>query len=182
MLLNKIKDQQAAIGVIGLGYVGLPLVIEFCKAGFPVTGLDIDQKKIDLLSQGQSYIKHIPNESIRLMVQDGKFRGSTNFLLVKELDCILMCVPTPLKKNKEPGDISLPFVRKKNRLCDIYLLFSPGQKTRDEVFKWWASDVNNLKKDATTMIQQCKDLLKTSLGPGELKEACEDLENYYNSL
>ena len=102
MLLEKIKNRQAAIGVIGLGYVGLPLVIEFCKAGFPVTGLDIDKKKIALLSQGQSYIKHIPNESICLMTKDGKFQGSTDFSLVKELDCILICVPTPLNKNREP--------------------------------------------------------------------------------
>ena len=102
VLLNKIKNKQAAIGVIGLGYVGLPLVIEFCKAGFTVTGLDIDKNKIDLLSQGQSYIKHIPDESIRLLTKDGKFQGSTDFSLVKELDCILICVPTPLDKNREP--------------------------------------------------------------------------------
>ena len=60
MLLNKIKGRQAEIGVIGLGYVGLPLVIEFCKAGFPVTGLDIDKNKIEQLSEGRSYINHIP--------------------------------------------------------------------------------------------------------------------------
>jgi UDP-N-acetyl-D-glucosamine dehydrogenase len=102
VLLNKIKNKQAAIGVIGLGYVGLPLVIEFCKAGFTVTGLDIDKNKIDLLSQGQSYIKHIPDESICFLKQDGKFQGSTDFSLVKELDCILICVPTPLNKNREP--------------------------------------------------------------------------------
>ena len=102
MLLDKIKNKQAPIGVVGLGYVGLPLVIEFIKAGFPVTGLDIDQKKIELLSQGKSYIKHIPDENIRLLTQEGKFRGSTDFSLVNELDCILICVPTPLKNNREP--------------------------------------------------------------------------------
>ena len=102
MLLDKIKNKQATIGVIGLGYVGLPLVIEFCKAGFSVTGLDIDQKKIDLLSQGQSYIRHIPDESICLLTQGGKFRGTTDFALVKELDCVLICVPTPLEKNRDP--------------------------------------------------------------------------------
>ena len=102
MLLDKIKNKQASIGIIGLGYVGLPLVIEFCKAGFPMTGLDIDQKKIDLLSQGQSYIKHIPDESIHLLTKDGRFQGTTDFSLVKELDCILICVPTPLKKNRDP--------------------------------------------------------------------------------
>jgi len=102
LLLDKIKNKQAAVGVIGLGYVGLPLVIEFCKAGFPVTGLDIDLEKIELLSQGKSYIKHIPYENIRILSQDGNFRGSTDFSLVKELDCILICVPTPLKKEREP--------------------------------------------------------------------------------
>ncbi len=64
MPLQKIKDKKAHIGIIGLGYVGLPLAIEFCKAGFSVTGLDIDQEKIDLLSQGKSYIKHITDKSI----------------------------------------------------------------------------------------------------------------------
>ncbi|PIP71753.1 MAG: UDP-N-acetyl-D-glucosamine dehydrogenase [Nitrospinae bacterium CG22_combo_CG10-13_8_21_14_all_47_10] len=102
MLLDKIKNKQATIGVIGLGYVGLPLVIEFCKAGFSVTGLDIDQKKIDLLSQGQSYIRHIPDESVCLLTKGGKFRGTTDFALVKELDCVLICVPTPLEKNRDP--------------------------------------------------------------------------------
>jgi len=102
VLLDKIKNKQATIGVIGLGYVGLPLVIEFCKAGFSVTGLDIDQKKIDLLSQGQSYIRHIPDESVCLLTKGGKFRGTTDFALVKELDCVLICVPTPLEKNRDP--------------------------------------------------------------------------------
>jgi UDP-N-acetyl-D-glucosamine dehydrogenase len=102
MLLDKIKNKQAKVGIIGLGYVGLPLVIEFCKAGFHVTGLDIDKKKVDLLSQGRSYIKHIPNESIRILTQFGKFQGSSDLSIVKELDCILICVPTPLTKNREP--------------------------------------------------------------------------------
>ena len=102
MLLNKIKNRQAAVGVIGLGYVGLPLVIEFCKAGFPVTGLDIDKNKIEQLSQGRSYIKHIPDENIRLLAKSGRFRGDTDFSLIKKLDCILICVPTPLIKNRVP--------------------------------------------------------------------------------
>ena len=102
MLLDKIQNRQAKVGIVGLGYVGLPLAIEFVKAGFSVTGLDIDQRKIDMLLQGQSYIKHIPNENIRSLTKAGKFRGTTDFSLVKELNCILICVPTPLKKNREP--------------------------------------------------------------------------------
>jgi UDP-N-acetyl-D-glucosamine dehydrogenase len=102
VLLDKIQNKQAKVGIVGLGYVGLPLVIEFCKAGFPVTGLDIDQRKIDMLLQGQSYIKHIQNERIRSLIKTGNVRGTTDFTPVKELNCILICVPTPLKKNREP--------------------------------------------------------------------------------
>jgi UDP-N-acetyl-D-glucosamine dehydrogenase len=102
VLLERIKKKEATIGVIGLGYVGLPLVIEFCKSGFPVTGLDIDEKKIEALSQGKSFIKHIPDEKIQTLNKDGNFMASKDFSLVKKLDCILICVPTPLNKNREP--------------------------------------------------------------------------------
>ena len=102
MTLQKIKEKKAHIGIIGLGYVGLPLAIEFCKTGFQVTGLDIDQEKIDLLSQGESYIKHISCEEIKHLNKEGKFKGSTNHTLIRRLDCILICVPTPLNKNREP--------------------------------------------------------------------------------
>lgn len=102
MTIQKIQQKEAQIGVIGLGYVGLPLLIEFSKAGFPVTGLDIDQKKIDALYNKKSYIKHISDENIRSLNEKGKFRASGDFSLVKELDCILICVPTPLNKNREP--------------------------------------------------------------------------------
>ena len=102
MTLQKIKEKKAHIGIIGLGYVGLPLAIEFCKTGFQVTGLDIDQEKIDLLSQGERYIKHISGEKIKHLNKEGKFKGSTNHTLIRHLDCILICVPTPLNKNREP--------------------------------------------------------------------------------
>ena len=102
MTLQKIKEKKAHIGIIGLGYVGLPLAIEFCKTGFQVTGLDIDQEKIDLLSQGKSYIKHISGEKTKHLNHEGKFKGSTNHTLIRHLDCILICVPTPLNKNREP--------------------------------------------------------------------------------
>ena len=102
MLLKKIKDKKATIGIIGLGYVGLPLAIEFCRTGTQVIGLDIDQEKIDLLYQGKSYIKHIPNEDINQLIQGKKFKGSVEHSLISQLDCILICVPTPLNKNREP--------------------------------------------------------------------------------
>jgi len=102
MTLQKIKEKKAHIAIIGLGYVGLPLAIEFCKTGFQVTGIDIDQEKIDLLSQGESYIKHISVEKIKHLNNEGKFKGSTDHTLIRHLDCILICVPTPLNKNREP--------------------------------------------------------------------------------
>ena len=100
-LLDKISNKQAKIGVIGLGYVGLPLVIEFCKKGFHVTGFDIDEKKTNNLAKGESYIKHIGSEKIQ-EVSD-TFLPTTDFSHLSKMDCILICVPTPLSKNREPN-------------------------------------------------------------------------------
>lgn len=102
-LINKIKKRLAHIGVIGLGYVGLPLVVEFCKAGFEVCGFDIDPKKIDLLKKGKSYIKHI--DITQLFNKDGNsgsFLPTSDFSLLNKMDCIIICVPTPLNQNREP--------------------------------------------------------------------------------
>ncbi|MGC2062687.1 MAG: nucleotide sugar dehydrogenase [Thermodesulfovibrionales bacterium] len=105
-LINKIKNNKERVGVIGLGYVGLPLVIEFCKAGLKVTGFDIDQKKVTSLKQGKSYIKHI--ESSRIKDCLSSFSPTTDFSKLKDVDCIIVCVPTPLNKNREP-DMSYVF-------------------------------------------------------------------------
>ncbi len=99
-LLKKIREKTANIGIIGLGYVGLPLVIEFCQSGFRVTGFDVDPKKTDALNKGSSYIKHIPSERIR-DIKD-RFRATTDFSKLKEMDCIVICVPTPLNRHREP--------------------------------------------------------------------------------
>lgn len=105
-LLEKINNKSAKIGVIGLGYVGLPLVIEFRKAGFAVTGFDTDFEKTNALSQGKSYIKHIPSEKIAEILSG--FNPTTDFSLLHETDCIIICVPTPLNKYREP-DLSFVF-------------------------------------------------------------------------
>src|SRR3989337_798321 len=99
-LIGKIQNKQAKIGIIGLGYVGLPLAIEFCKAGFHVTGFDIDDRKIELLKQGKSYIKHI--SSSLLTPHLSLFTPTTDFNHLSAMDCIIICVPTPLNKNREP--------------------------------------------------------------------------------
>jgi UDP-N-acetyl-D-glucosamine dehydrogenase len=106
VLIDKIKSRDAKIALIGLGYVGLPLVIEFCKAGFKVIGLDIDEEKIKVLKEGKSYIKHINSDKIKEILP--RFEPSTDFSKLTEADCILICVPTPLNRHREP-DMSYVF-------------------------------------------------------------------------
>ncbi len=101
-LLEGIEKRKVMVGVIGLGYVGLPLVLEFNRAGFHVTGFDLDPKKVSLLRKGKSYIKHIPNETIKALNKTGRFTATADFSLMKAIDCILICVPTPLNKYREP--------------------------------------------------------------------------------
>jgi UDP-N-acetyl-D-glucosamine dehydrogenase len=91
--------------VIGLGYVGLPLSLQFARSGVTVIGLDIDTKKVDLLNQGKSFIKHISSQAVTDAVKNGTFSASTDFKRIREVDAIIICVPTPLNKNREP-DIS----------------------------------------------------------------------------
>ena len=120
MLIQKIKERTACIGVVGLGYVGLPLVQEFGKAGFSVIGLDVDPSKVEKLMQGESYIRHIPSEGIKKMVDTGRFKATTDFSVVSECDCVLICVPTPLNDNREPdmsyivktAQMMAPYLRK----------------------------------------------------------------------
>lgn len=104
---NRIASRTARIGVIGLGYVGLPLVIAFCRAGFSVTGFDVDAEKVEMLSHGQSYIRHIDLGSLD---QDAlqNFVPTTDFSLLRDMDCIIVCVPTPLNRYREP-DMSYVF-------------------------------------------------------------------------
>ncbi len=100
-LIEKIAARQARVGVIGLGYVGLPLVIAFCRAGFQVTGFDVDPEKVAMLREGRSYIRHIDLQSIEKVVL-ARFTPTTDFTLLGKMDCIVVCVPTPLNKNREP--------------------------------------------------------------------------------
>ncbi len=90
------------IAIIGLGYVGLPLSIRFCQSGVSVVGLDIDQAQVDKLNNGESYIKHIKASEIEQIVNEGLFTASTDFSLIEEVEAIIVCVPTPLNKHREP--------------------------------------------------------------------------------
>jgi UDP-N-acetyl-D-glucosamine dehydrogenase len=91
--------------VVGLGYVGLPLSLQFARSGVQVVGLDIDPAKVEAINAGRSYIKHIAGEEVLEMVKKGVFSASTDFSRIRELDAVIICVPTPLNKNREP-DIS----------------------------------------------------------------------------
>src|SRR5512144_889424 len=93
------------IAIAGLGYVGLPLSLQFARSGVNVLGLDVDVAKVDALHQGRSYIKHIPSEAVSEVVKAGTFSAATDFSRIREVDAIIICVPTPLNKNREP-DIS----------------------------------------------------------------------------
>src|SRR6187431_1143670 len=93
------------IAVLGLGYVGLPLSLQFSRSGVNVLGLDIDTAKVEALSRGESYIKHISAETIREQLENKHFGASSDFSRVREVDAAIICVPTPLNKNREP-DIS----------------------------------------------------------------------------
>ena len=105
MVSKKIKDKTAKIGVIGLGYVGLPLAIEFVKSGYDVTGIDVDINKINSINSGQNYIADIDDNILKKAVENKNFSATNDFSIVKKLDCISICVPTPLNKQKDP-DIS----------------------------------------------------------------------------
>lgn len=137
-LIDKIQNKRAVVGVVGLGYVGLPLLLTFIEKGFRTIGLDIDEKKTIALMKGESYIKHIPAARILAGVKTGLLNATTDFSQASECDAILIAVPTPLSKNREP-DVSYIVATAENlapyvRRGQVYVLESstyPG--TTDEV-------------------------------------------------
>lgn len=101
-LEQKIADKSAVVGIIGLGYVGLPLMSAFVRAGFRTMGFDVDQKKIDMLRAGQSYIKHIDAAAVSKLIDEGQFDPTADLDRMGEADCLLICVPTPLNDSRDP--------------------------------------------------------------------------------
>jgi UDP-N-acetyl-D-glucosamine dehydrogenase len=116
------KGAQLRVGIIGLGYVGLPLGLRFAEAGHRVTGFDTDEAKVEKLNRGETYIQHIPQNKIQQFVQSKHFAASTDFSRLKEVDAIIICVPTPLDQRREPD---LTYVENTAKAIRPYL--QPGQ-------------------------------------------------------
>ncbi len=139
-LKKLIKEKSASIGVIGLGYVGLPLIVEFCNKGFRGIGFEVDQKKIDSIDNGVSYIVDVPDEDVKRCLDSGKLSVTTDFSTLNDCDVIIICVPTPLRKTKDP-DMSYILaagdeIQKYLRAGQLIILESttyPG--TTDEILK-----------------------------------------------
>lgn len=106
-LLSKLTNKTARVAIMGLGYVGLPLAVVFGDAGFHVTGIDPDKRKVDALCKGKSYIQDVPTEAVARLVQAGKLTATTDFAALREADAVSICVPTPLRKT---GDPDLSFI------------------------------------------------------------------------
>ncbi|WP_199089660.1 nucleotide sugar dehydrogenase [Bosea sp. ASV33] len=100
--LTLIATKRYRVGIIGLGYVGIPLALTACKAGFPVVGFDIDAQRVAQINRGESFIKHIPTEAISAAIKEERFRATTNFDELRDVDAIIIAVPTPLTKHREP--------------------------------------------------------------------------------
>src|ERR1041385_1735852 len=101
-LSNKIATRTAKVGIVGLGYVGLPLAVEYAKAGFTVTGIDLIESKIARINAGDSYVQDVAPADVDALVKAGKLKATTDFIVIAELDTINICVPTPLRKTKDP--------------------------------------------------------------------------------
>ena len=102
---NKINSKEAKLCVIGLGYVGLPLAVEFAKAGFKVTGIDISENRVNKINKGENYIRDINDKELRSLIDLGSLKATTDYSVISEMDAISICVPTPLSKLKDP-DVS----------------------------------------------------------------------------
>src|SRR4249920_499231 len=104
-LIRRFDRRTAHLGVIGLGYVGLPLAVEFAHAGFRVTGIDINEGRVKKLQRGISYIQDVPTSEVRALVRAGNLTATTDFSALRKVDTVNICVPTPLSKQRDP-DVS----------------------------------------------------------------------------
>jgi len=150
---RKIKNKSAKIAIIGMGYVGLPLAVAFAEEGFKVTGLEVNPKKADSVNRGESYVIDISNEELKSVVNQKYLRATTDFSIIKNSDVIIICVPTPLRKSKDP-DISFILEStkmiskfcKKGQLVILESTTYPGT-TREVILPEFTSKNMNVGKD-----------------------------------
>jgi len=102
LLLRKIRAREARVGIIGLGYVGLPLAVEFARSRFVVTGFEVDFQRVEQANSGNSYIADVEDRDLSKQVQSGRFRATFDFTGLSQMDTVSICVPTPLRKTKDP--------------------------------------------------------------------------------
>ena len=102
LLLQRIHAREARIGVVGMGYVGLPLAITFAEAGFQVSGIDVDLGRVERLQRGESPIRHVSAATVQRLVEGRQLQPTASFDVAAKLDCIIICVPTPLTSEREP--------------------------------------------------------------------------------
>lgn len=139
-LINKLKNKEAVIGILGMGYVGLPLALGFAEAGFHVLGFDIDESKVEALNAGRSYIQHIPGQRVKSAVEAGLLEAVNDFEKASEADALIICVPTPLNSHREPDlsfvtgtlDSILPHLRE-GQIISLESTTYPG--TTEEVLR-----------------------------------------------
>ena len=139
-IIDKIEQRTAIVGIVGLGYVGLPLLLRFAEEGFTVIGFDIDGAKVEKLNAGESYIAHIPSDKVRAAREAGRFEATVDFARAHEADVLILCVPTPLGEHMEPDlrfitstmDSLLPHLRK-GQLLSLESTTWPG--TTEEVLR-----------------------------------------------
>lgn len=156
-IVEKINSKKAVVSIVGLGYVGLPLILAFAKAGFRTIGIDISEGKVAALKKGKSYIDDVADDEVGTALKSGHFSVSSDFKKIKESDCVVICVPTPLGKTKEPDlsyvlsavDAIAPNL-KKNQLLVLESTTFPG--TTDEVIAPRIEQASGLKAEQGVLI------------------------------
>ena len=168
MIKKKIADRTAHAGVIGLGYVGLPLALTIAKSGFSVTGIDVNQRKVENIQQGISDVADVPSEDLGTFVQRGQIQATADYHILSELDTVNICVPTPLRKSKDPDmsfiisavDAIAQYLRQ-DQLIILESTTYPGtteeivlpkleERARDKKF-FWRSPPRKAKKSTSNM-------------------------------
>ena len=149
-LLEKISKKKIVVGVIGLGYVGLPLAVEKAKAGFPTLGFDVQEKKVEMVNQGKNYIGDVVDSELSNLVKQGKLKATNDFSFIKDVDFIAICVPTPLDSHQQPdityvknSSIEIAKYLKKETIVVLESTTYPG--TTEELIKPILEEGSGLK-------------------------------------